>query len=157
LDPAAGFWRRRIVAPLLRQLQQGLTPAQAAATVAIGFVLAVFPVFGSTTVLCTLAALRFRLNQPLIQVVNGLCGGLQVLLMIPFFRAGEWLGAPHLSLSMAALREHLAQMPWQTAKMFSTIVLGGIGVWLLLAPPVAALIYFSVRPVLAALARGRTS
>ena len=45
-----------------------------------------------------------RLNQPLIQAVNFLAYPLQLALLIPFLRAGEWLfGAPHTPLSPARI------------------------------------------------------
>lgn len=65
--------------PVIKLLKQGMTPEKLAFTVAIGAVLAVFPVLGSTTILCTLAAMVLGLNLPVIQVgrhVNIPIGGL---------------------------------------------------------------------------------
>lgn len=68
--PRESWWRRRIVAPVIAQLKQGATPEKLALTVALGFVLGVFPILGSATLLCGLAAWALRLNQPVIQIVN---------------------------------------------------------------------------------------
>src|SRR5271155_6084176 len=99
-----GFVYRRLVRPVLDLLRQGVTPEKIALSVALGVALGVFPVLGSTTALCALAALVLRLNLPAIQVVNYFVYPLQIGLLIPFFRAGEILfGAPHLPLSLAEI------------------------------------------------------
>jgi uncharacterized protein (DUF2062 family) len=58
-----GFFHRRIVAPILALLTQGITPEKIALSLALGIVLGVFPVLGSTTVLCAAAALLFDGTQ----------------------------------------------------------------------------------------------
>eukprot|EP01034_Spumella_vulgaris_P003768 gene3768-4823_t len=62
-----------VLGPVLAQLRQGITPEKIALTAALGAVIAVFPILGSTTVLCGLVAWGLRLNQPIIQLVNYLC------------------------------------------------------------------------------------
>jgi uncharacterized protein (DUF2062 family) len=146
-------WRRRFVELIVAQLRQGITPEKIALTIALAAVLAVFPILGSTTLLCALAAFMLRLNQPIIQLLNYLCYPLQFVLLIPLYRIGEALGAPHLSLSIPQMMTRFQAGPWQFIKDFATVALGGIAAWCLLAPPVAALIYFSVRPALRRLAR----
>ena len=49
--------RRRLVRPVVEQLTQGLSPESIALTFAIGLAVAVIPVVGTTTVLCTTAAI----------------------------------------------------------------------------------------------------
>ena len=93
--PAAGappsWWQRRVIAPIVAQLKQGITPQQIALTLALGAVLGIFPILGATTALCALAGVWLRLNQPLIQLVNYLVYPLQLALLIPLYRAGERL------------------------------------------------------------------
>lgn len=152
--PATGgsFWQRRVLAPILAQLRQGITPEKIALTLALGFALAVFPILGSTTILCALAAALLRLNQPIIQLVNYLAYPLQFLLLIPFYRAGEWFGAPHLELSIPEMIERFRAGPGQFMLDFGSIALGGIAAWCLLAPPVALLLYELLKPLLRGLA-----
>jgi len=150
--PQASFWKRRILAPIAGQLRQGTAPEKMALTVSLCAVLSLFPILGATTVLCTLVALRLRLNQPLIQLLNWLCYPLQLALLIPFYRGGEWLGAPHLSLSIPQLLERFQAGAWRFMLDFGLIALGGVGIWCLTAPPFALLLYFVLRPPLRALA-----
>ena len=67
-----GFFHRRVVAPIVALLTQGITPGKIALSLAFGITLGVFPVLGTTTLLCVAAALMFGLNLPAIQLVNWL-------------------------------------------------------------------------------------
>ena len=146
------WWKRHVMDLIVAQLRQGITPEKIALTVTLGIVLAMFPILGSTTLLCAGAALWLRLNQPLIQLVNYLCYPLQFLMLIPLYRAGEWLGAPHLSLSIPQLMERFKAGPMQFIADFAGVALGGVGAWCLGAPLVGAALYFMLRPPLRLLA-----
>ncbi|MDB5987623.1 MAG: hypothetical protein JWR16_2676 [Nevskia sp.] len=146
------FWKRRIVAPIAAQLRQGITPEKLALTVALGTVLSLFPILGTTMLLCALAAFLLKLNQPVIQLLNWICYPLQLALLIPFYRAGEWLGAPHLSLSIPQLVERFQAGAGQFVRDFGLIALGAVGIWCLLAPPFAAALYLILRTPLRTLA-----
>ena len=154
--PTESFWRRRVVNVIVGQLKQGITPDKIALTIALGASLAIFPILGSTTLLCAATAVWLRLNQPVIQLVNYLAYPLQLILLIPFYRAGEWFGAPHLSLSIPQLVTRFTAGPLKFIADFGTIALGGIAVWFVIAPPLIALIYFALRHPLR-LAAGRVS
>jgi len=150
---APSFFQRRVIAPITNQLKQGITPERVALTLALGLTLSVFPILGATTLLCTGAAFLLRLNQPIIQLVNYLAYPLQIVLLIPFYRAGEWLlGLQPVALSVSLLLARFRADVGQFFRDFSLIALGGILVWLLLAPPVMAALYFSLRPALRVLA-----
>src|SRR5438105_748195 len=60
--------RRRLARPLIALLTQGHTPEKIALSVAFGIALGLFPIFGTTTLLCVLAGVLLRLNHPAIQV-----------------------------------------------------------------------------------------
>lgn len=154
--PPQGFWRRRVLGVIVAQLRQGITPDKIALTLALGAVLATFPILGSTTLLCGAAAVALRLNQPIIQLANWLCYPLQLLLLIPFYRLGEWLfGTPHLSLSIPQMVQRFDAGPLQFVRDFGVIALGGIGAWCVIAPLAAALLYLCLRLPLRALAAAR--
>ncbi len=141
-----GFWRRRVLGVILKQLKQGITPDKIALTLALGTVLATFPILGSTTILCGLAAAALKLNQPIIQLANWLGYPLQILLLIPFYRMGEWLfSTPHLSLSIPQMVQRFDAGPLKFISDFGTIALGGIGAWCITAPFAMVVIYFALR------------
>jgi uncharacterized protein (DUF2062 family) len=153
--PAApSFWQRRVIAPIASQLTQGVTPEKIALTIALGIALGVFPILGSTTLLCALAGILVRLNQPIIQAVNYLVYPLQLVLLIPFYRAGEHLlGRAPIPLSVSLLVDRFRADTLRFLKDFGMIGVGGILVWLIIAPVTIAAIYFSTRGPLRALSR----
>lgn len=149
------IWRRWLVEPIVAQLRQGITPERIALTLALASVISVFPILGATTLLCALVAIRLRLNQPLIQLANYLFYPVQLILLLPFYRAGETLfGQPHLPIfSIPELLARFKAGPLQFIADYGMTALYGIAVWALVAPFIAALLYFALRPLLRGLAR----
>jgi uncharacterized protein (DUF2062 family) len=143
-----------VIAPIVAQLTQGVTPEKIAFTLALGIALGVFPILGSTTVLCAIAGVLVRLNQPIIQAINYLVYPLQLVLLIPFYRVGEYLLGRHpVPLSVTLLIDRFRADTAQFLKDFGMIGVGGILVWLIVAPIAIAGVYFATRGPLRALAR----
>lgn len=155
--PAAGFWQRRLLQPLLDQLRQGVTPEKLALTVALGFTVGLLPILGSTTIACAAIAVWLRLNQPVIQLVNYLMYPLQIALLIPFFRAGEWLfrQPPVPMFSVGELMARFQSGPGQFLLDYGMVGLYGVVVWALCAPVLIGLLYGVSRPLLTRLAAVR--
>jgi uncharacterized protein (DUF2062 family) len=147
---APSWWQRRVVAPILAQLRQGITPQKVALTLALGAVLGIFPILGATTLLCAVAGIWLRLNQPAIQLVNYLVYPVQLALLIPFYRAGERLfGAePVPIVDVPGLVARFGESPLQFLLDYGMVGLYGIAVWGLVALPLAALLYAMLRPIL---------
>jgi len=151
--PAASFWQRRVVTPIVNQLKQGITAEKIALTLALGLMLSVFPIIGATTLLCGVAALVLRLNQPIIQLINYFAYPLQIALLIPFYRAGErLLGLAPVPLNVPLLIEHFRADAGRFFRDFGLIAVGGVLAWLIVAPMAVAALYFAARPFLRTLA-----
>ena len=151
--PPPSLWRRRVVTPIVDQLKQGITPEKIALTIALGLLISVFPIIGATTLLCGVVAYVLRLNQPIIQIINYLAYPLQLVLLIPFYRAGQYLlGLQPVPLSVSLLIARFRADAGQFFKDFGLIAVGGVVVWLAAAPFVVATIYFIIRPILRTLA-----
>lgn len=149
-----GFFYRRLVRPIIDLLRQGVTPEKIAFSIALGVALGVFPVLGSTTALCALAALVLRLNLPAIQVVNYFVYPLQIALLIPFFRLGERLfHAPHLPLSVPQIYAMIHANMWNAIRSLWTTAWHAVIVWCLLAPVFTALVYAVLVPGLRGILR----
>jgi uncharacterized protein (DUF2062 family) len=136
------FFRLRIVEPITALLLQGISTKQIALSLAIGLVVGVFPVLGTTTLLCTLIAVWLRLNLVAVHAVHYAATPLQLLLIIPFVRVGERLtGAPQQPLS---IKEGLALVDQGVltaiTALWDAIVHAVIG-WLALGPLSIALVY----------------
>ena len=137
------FFHCRVVAPIVALLTQGITPEKIALSLAFGIVLGIFPVLGSTTVLCAVAALVFGLNLPAIQLVNYLIYPMQLFLLVPFVRMGEKLFrvAP-LPLSLGQILTMVrTDLPHAVATLWRTEV-HAISAWLLIGPVAICLLYF---------------
>ena len=140
---------RKLVVPIIDLLRQGITPEKIALSLAIGICLGVFPVVGTTTALCTLAAIVFRLNLPAIQLVNYLVYPLQLALLIPFIRLGEILfRAPHVSLSLTVIVESIKRSAWQAMKTYWTSGWHAMIAWCLVGPVSIWIIYLVLAPML---------
>jgi len=145
------WWQRRVVAPVVAQLKQGITPEKIALTLALGGVLGIFPILGATTLLCAVVGIWLRLNQPIIQLVNYLAYPVQILLLIPFYRAGERLfGAePVPIVNVPDLIARFAADPLQFLVDYGLVGAYGIAVWCLVAPVLTVLAYWLLKPMLA--------
>jgi uncharacterized protein (DUF2062 family) len=143
------FWRERVVALIVHQLTQGVTPHKIALSIGLGFSLGVFPVLGTTTALCAVAAVRLRLNQPVIQLVNWLVYPLQLAWILIFIRIGEWiLHAPYMAFSLPELIQKFHDSPVKFLRQFSLVALQGIFAWLFIAPFLTTIIYSVLLPPL---------
>jgi uncharacterized protein (DUF2062 family) len=148
------FLQKRLVRPILHLLTQGITPEKIALSLAFGIMLGVFPMLGTTSLLCLIAALLFRLNLAAVQLVNLLVYPLWFALLIPFVRVGERLfGVPPLAMTgsqMLALAHadflHSISVLWLTA-------LRAAAAWLLIGPVGILVLYLILAPVIRRMAR----
>lgn len=136
------FLRKRLLDPIVALLTQGITPQKIALSITIGAIVGVFPVMGTTTVLCTVAAAALRLNLVAVHTIHYAMTPVQILLIIPFVRVGERLvgAAPQplsISDSMALIKQgalHAAIVLW------SATVHAMLG-WLVIGPAAILLCY----------------
>jgi uncharacterized protein (DUF2062 family) len=67
----------------------GATPRTLAWSIALGLLIGINPVIGTTTVFCLAAAFSFRLNVVASQIANHAMFPLELALVIPFIRLGS--------------------------------------------------------------------
>lgn len=153
LRAASGFR-----ATFARLLAHGLSPRKLAECVAFGALIGVFPALGVTTALAALSSWLFRLNPIAIQLVNYLVYPLQFVLILPFFRAGQWLfGAAPLGLTLPQLAAFVKREPLQAiTTLWRTTWHAGV-VWLICAAVLIPALTFALTPLLARLIRSRTA
>jgi uncharacterized protein (DUF2062 family) len=143
-SPRPGWLRGRL-ARLGAILRQGHTPEKLALSVALGIALGLFPIFGTTTLLCVLAAVVLRLNHPAIQLTNQLMYPIQIPLIIVFIRLGDsMLGVAPIPFSAALLVAELRAHPGVLFERFGTAGLHGILGWAMVAPLLTAGVYAAV-------------
>ena len=146
--------KHRLWVPLQSQLRQGLSPERMAWSLALGLGAGVSPLVGTSTGLCFLLALAFRLNQVVMQVANYLAYPLQLALLIPFIRVGEKLfDAPRLPLSIEVLSGAIKADAWGAFHTFWTSFWHAGVAWLLTAPLGSVLLAWVLAPLFRAVAR----
>ncbi len=151
--PPRKFWQRWLTDPILHQLTQGVSPEKIALTLAVGSALALFPILGTTTLLCLAAGVALSLNQPIMQAINLLCGFIWIPLLVAFIRLGDRLtgratGTVDLPRMMALARHH----PAGFLREFGATALHGVLGWAVTAPLWIPLVYILARSPLRAAA-----
>jgi uncharacterized protein (DUF2062 family) len=148
-----GFFQQRIVRPVLDLLRQGTSPEEIALSIAFGLVLGIFPSLGWTTLLCLLAAVIFRLNLPAVQLVNYFAYPLQLALLIPFIRAGEFLfHSVRLPLSLIQILAMIKADVWHAINVLWIATVHAIAAWALVAPLAIYVLFRILSPMLRRLA-----
>ncbi|HVU22570.1 MAG TPA: DUF2062 domain-containing protein [Opitutus sp.] len=153
--PARTFWQRRVRDPIVLQLTQGITPEKIALTLAVGSALALFPIIGTTTLLCFLVGLALRLNQPIIQLINQAFWPVHVPAIFLCVKFGEWIFGvqQHAKFSIRYMNELLWNDPGQFLHRFGIIVGYALVAWAVLAPFYIAIVYYIALPIMRAIAR----
>lgn len=154
-----GNWlKRRLWDPLIALLKSGISPDRLALCVAIGIVVGNIPILGTSTILCTVIALLFRLNLPAMQLVQAAMAPTQLLLIIPYVRLGEWIvQAPPQPLSIKAGMALLAAgVGTAIVTLWDAILHAGLA-FLIVGPIATWALYRIFRPIftLASVSQGR--
>jgi uncharacterized protein (DUF2062 family) len=151
---ALAFLRRRLIGPVMDQLTLGVTPDRLAITLAVATATALFPLLGATTALTLGVGLAFRLNQVVLHTVNQLLGPVQLLLILIYVRAGEWLWrAPADHFAVADIVRTFQASGWSAfLGRFGWAGVHAVTAWAASAPFLALAIYLLVRTPLARIA-----
>jgi uncharacterized protein (DUF2062 family) len=148
----AGFWRKRVVEPILNLLRTGATPERLAWSMAAGFVIGVNPLLGSTTVLSLAAAPLLGLNLVASQLANHLSYPLELALFPVFIRAGRFLFRTEaLPMDFDELFRAARLHPWDTTRLLWRWEWHALVAWAIFAAVVAPLLAMALKPPLAAM------
>jgi len=140
--------------PLVAQLTQGITPEKLALTLAVGGACALFPILGTTTLLCFLVAIVLRLNQPIIQLLNQALWPVHVPVIFACIHFGETLWqVPHTAIRLRRMEGLLWHEPLTFLHDFGAIGLYAITAWAVMAPMFVVIVYFSTLPLMRSVAR----
>lgn len=141
--------RRRVLVPVLDLLKQGVTPPKVALCITIGAMVGVFPLIGTTMILCGAAAHILKLNPVAIQAVNYAVYPLQILLLVFFVRLGEWVTMSEpLPISPPEVLAMLKQGIMPTVVHFWQAILHSLLGWVIAAIPVGFGLYWLLMPIL---------
>lgn len=125
----------RMKTSLIAELKKGVTPRKLGQSIGLGIVLGIFPVLGTTTVLCGFVAMIFRLNQVAIQSINYVIYPIQIAMLIPFYRFGEKIfGIKPIDLNLSNILNQFQGDFWGATQEYTSTGLRGIVAWAMMAP-----------------------
>lgn len=125
-----------------------------ALALAIGVTVGIIPLLGVTTILCTVIALRLKLNMAFLQLVNYVAYPVQLLLYIPFLRIGAGLFSEEkFNYSLSEISHMLSTDLLGTIEKFLLVNLCGLLLWLILAPVLFGVSYIVSRLAFQSLAK----
>ena len=153
-----GAIRTKLLSCVKTMLKEGMSLKKIALCIALGTVLGIFPILGTTTLLCTVAAVFLRLNLPAIQAINYMVYPLQLVMLAPFYNAGNWLFKQQsLPLINADLIGLLQNDFWGSITHLWDSTLYAILTWLVISPLLILMLYSASKPVIRALSARSTS
>jgi uncharacterized protein (DUF2062 family) len=143
------LWNQRVAGPMGALLRQGATAEGLALALALGVATGLFPVIGTTTVLGLATAAALRLNLPALQLANWMAYPLQIAMIIPLVRLGEWLsGAPPVSFSVTQVVTRTTSDPLGALSLYGMTGLHGILGWVAIVPLLVLVLYRALLPAL---------
>lgn len=136
-------------AKLTGWLSSGLAPRQLAFTLALGFAIGCIPLLGVTTAICAVLAIALRLNMPVIQAANWVAMPVQVVLLIPFLRLGQWLfRGQTLPFNPAQFLVQIESAPWHAFLQMNSLFGHALLAWLITAGPALVLMTVLLTPLM---------
>ncbi len=143
------MFQRRIIAPIIDLLRMGATPRRLAWSLALGCVVGINPLLGSTTLLCLLLAWILKLNLIASQITNHLMYPLELALFFFFIRIGDLVfHTGKLPLDRHALVEGVRHHPIETTQLLWSWEWHALLIWIVFAAAAAPLIAYAFTPPL---------
>ena len=148
--------RRWIIEPIINQLKRGISPEKLSWTIALGITLGIFPIMGSTSLVCFIAGYFLKLNQAILHLFKTLTYPLHLALILVFIRLGQHLnGVPPIKFSIPQMVIQFKDNPAQFARDFGMAAWYGIEAWAIAALIIIPLIRIISLPLLRKLMPGK--
>ncbi len=136
------FIKNKILLPVMDLLKQGITPEMLAISIVLGFFIGIIPFVGVSTAICAFLALIFRLNIVAIQIANYAAYPLQLILFIPFIKAGESVfGYTSTSLSINEIVKLFQESFIEAVKILWLANIQGLLIWVIISLPMGLISY----------------
>lgn len=141
------MWRwmkKKVLLPIRLALKNGISQKRLAVSLALGITIGLIPFYGVTTLLVGIVAIALRLDFVIMQVVHYVVHPVQLLLLIPFFKAGNLLIAKNtvdfsISEYFALFRENF----WFALSELWKINLSAVVVWFIISIPLSYGLYYA--------------
>jgi uncharacterized protein (DUF2062 family) len=148
-EEMASLMQRVVVQPVMKLLRRGATPEQLAWSLAVGIVVGVNPLLGSTTLVVLGLAGLFRLNVVASQLGNHAMYPVEIAMFPVFVKLGSLVFATEkLPLEGHELLLAVKTHPWGTTKLLWVWEWHALVVWAVCAVVALPVIAMGLRPVL---------
>jgi uncharacterized protein (DUF2062 family) len=141
--------QRMVVQPVKRLLRLGATPERLAWSLAVGLVVGVNPLIGSTTLLVLALAAVFRLNMVASQLGNHAMYPVEIAMFPVFIKLGSLVfSTSRMPIEGSNLIAAAKQHPWDTTRMLWLWEWHALVVWAAFAAVMLPVLGFGLRPAL---------
>ena len=152
--PPRSKFQRAVVDSVVNLVTQGITPTKVAFTIAIGSAIALFPILGTTTLLCILVGVLLRLNQPIILLLNGAMTPLHLPVIFAFLKLGSVLfGSQYSHVGIRMMNHMFWDDPHEFWLRFGSAAFHAVVAWAIVAPFWVILVYCIALPACREIAR----
>ncbi len=122
--------------------------------IAVGSALALFPILGTTTLLCFAVGLALRLNQPIIQLLNQALWPVHVPAIFLCVHLGERIfNVHHGRFNIRQMSALFWNEPARFFHDFGALAFHAIVAWAILAPFYIVAVYYISLPLMRGIAR----
>eukprot|EP01090_Pellita_catalonica_P022804 TRINITY_DN8995_c0_g1_i1.p1 TRINITY_DN8995_c0_g1~~TRINITY_DN8995_c0_g1_i1.p1 ORF type:complete len:194 (-),score=15.72 TRINITY_DN8995_c0_g1_i1:26-577(-) len=141
---------RKIVNPVKKVFSQGLTPSALGLSLAFGITGGLFPIPGTTTLICLVWIYFFKLNPLACQLANLAMTPVELMMIVPFIRIGEAITfvTEPLPLSPSEVIDTLRQNLFGSVGILGASLLRAILAWLLFTVVATFVLYLILRLIL---------
>jgi uncharacterized protein (DUF2062 family) len=140
---------RRVALPILALLRLGASPQKLAWSIAVGLLIGINPILGSTTALCLAVAFVLRLNIAASQLGNHIVYPFQLVLIIPFIHlASRIFRTAPMPLSPGELLHSAREHPIALSRQLWLWEWHAFLLWAILATVAIPIIALALTPLL---------
>jgi uncharacterized protein (DUF2062 family) len=143
----------KYLAPVKNLLMMGTSPKSVAFGISAAVALGLFPVVGTTTIIITLFALLFRLNLPLMQMINYTVFPLQIIMVVPLMKLGEIIfGFEKLNYTAGEIATIIGTNIPNAFELLFDLTMQAIGAWILIAPIITYILFIFLHKTISKIA-----
>eukprot|EP01118_Nematostelium_gracile_P010027 TRINITY_DN3411_c0_g1_i2.p1 TRINITY_DN3411_c0_g1~~TRINITY_DN3411_c0_g1_i2.p1 ORF type:complete len:157 (+),score=24.33 TRINITY_DN3411_c0_g1_i2:111-581(+) len=143
------LFKRKIVDPLKDLMTQGLSPQTLALSLAFGITGGLFPVPGTTSIICAFYVWAFKLNIVATQISNLLMTPIELFMMIPFIQFGDFIiGSQSFKGSASEIKDKFSEDFWGFISDFWLALIHGILAWAIFSLVATWVLYKALTPII---------
>lgn len=132
-------------AKIIALFKQGLTPIELTQSIIVSGLISTIPILGVSTFLLTALSLKRKLNLPIMIAQSYIMWPIQVIMIIPFIKIGEFIfSVPKTNHSAQEIIASFQNSFFATLSHLSFELLCGFGGWLLTAVPISLGLYLLI-------------